>query len=55
MLNRANARARIFEGEEDYEGLARVMAETAERVPMRIVAYCLMPNHWHLVLRPRLR
>ena len=28
------------------------MGAAAERVPMRIVAYALMPNHWHLVLWP---
>jgi len=30
------------------------MAEVQERIPMRILAWCLMPNHWHLVLWPRL-
>lgn len=30
-----------------------VLAETLERLPMRLCAYCLMPNHWHLVLWPR--
>ncbi len=31
----------------------KVMAETMEQVPMRILAYCLMPNHWHLMLWPK--
>ena len=29
-----------------------MLARTLETRPMRIVAYCLMPNHWHLVLWP---
>ena len=33
--------------------LAPALAETLERLPMRLCAYCLMPNHWHLVVWPR--
>lgn len=29
------------------------MATTIQQVPMRLLAYCIMPNHWHLVLWPR--
>jgi putative transposase len=29
------------------------MEESLKFVPMRILGYCLMPNHWHLVLYPR--
>ncbi len=53
MLNRANARARIFENDRDYQGLERVVVETTQRVPIRISAYCIMPNHWHMVVWPR--
>ena len=30
-----------------------MLAETYQRVPIRILAYCLMPNHWHFVLWPK--
>lgn len=50
VLNRANARSRIFERDQDYKALERVIAETAKRIPVRILAYCIMPNHWHMVL-----
>lgn len=53
VLNRANARIRLFEKAGDYEAFEQVMAEARERVPMRILSYCLMPNHWHMVLWPR--
>ena len=53
VLNRANARRPIFESDRDYLAFERIMAEVQERVEMRILAYCLMPNHWHLVLWPR--
>jgi len=53
VLNRANGRMRIFHKPEDYDAFERIVEEAAERVAMRVLAYCLMPNHWHLVLWPR--
>jgi len=50
VLNRANARRRIFERDDDYRAFERTLAEVQERIPMRILAWCLMPNHWHLFL-----
>jgi putative transposase len=52
VLNRANARSRIFEKDPDYEAFKQVIVETAKRTPVRILAYCIMPNHWHMVLWP---
>jgi len=52
VLNRGNAAAPIFLEDADYAAFERAMAETMTRVPMRLLAYCLMPNHWHLVLWP---
>ena len=43
----------IFEKEEGYEVLGRVLQDTVERVEMRLSADCIMPNHWHLVAWPR--
>jgi len=53
VINRGNARAEVFHKPEDYAAFLRVVAEAGLRVPMRVVAYCLMPNHFHLVLWPR--
>ena len=53
VLNRANARATIFQTPEDYAAFERVLQEAVERVGMRVLAYCVMPNHWHLVVWPR--
>jgi putative transposase len=46
VLNRANGKRRIFEHDRDYLAFERVLAEVQERVPMRILAWCVMPNHW---------
>src|SRR5436305_551738 len=53
VLNRANGRLPIFEDEEDYEAFERVLVEAVERTEMRLLAYCVLPSHWHLVVWPR--
>jgi len=53
VLNRAVAREKIFWKPADYEAFETVLQEAGERVPMRLLCYCVMPNHWHLVLWPR--
>jgi REP-associated tyrosine transposase len=52
VLNRGNARDRIFHKEADYVAFEKVLAETQLEVFIRILGYCVMPNHWHLVLWP---
>jgi putative transposase len=52
VLNRGNGRCRLFHKEADYAAFQSLLFEVAEAVPVRILAWCLMPNHWHLVLWP---
>ncbi len=54
VLSRGNARAALFEDEGDYAAFERVLGEAQGRTPMELFAWCLMPNHWHMVLRPRI-
>ncbi|MCE9532247.1 MAG: transposase [Planctomycetes bacterium] len=51
--NRGVARLALFEKNGDYEAFERVIVEAMERQPIRLLGYCLMPNHWHFVLWPR--
>lgn len=53
VLNRGNARQEIFEDDGDYLAFEALLGETAERFRMRLLAYCIMPNHWHMVIWPR--
>ena len=53
VLNRGNARAKVFHKDQDFQAFLDMIAEASLRQPMRILAYCLMPNHFHLVLWPR--
>src|SRR5713101_6226580 len=52
VLNRANARHTLFDKPADYEAFERILAEAQDECPVPLLAYCLMPNHWHLVLAP---
>jgi len=52
-LNRGVARLALFENDGDFEAFERVLVLAVERVPLRILGYCLMPNHWHFVLWPQ--
>jgi putative transposase len=53
VLNRAVGRDRIFKKTSDYQAFENVLRQADAFVPMRLLAYCVMPNHWHLVLWPR--
>ena len=53
VLNRRVGRMTLFEKDADYASFMQVLDEAYEKVHMRVLAYCLMPNHWHLVLWPR--
>ncbi|MBB6443408.1 transposase [Phycisphaera mikurensis] len=53
-MNRGNGRLTIFADDADFLAFEAVLERAAARFPqVEILAYCLMPNHWHLVLRPR--
>jgi putative transposase len=52
-MNRASGRGKLFHDDGDYAAFERVLAEAVARFAVRLCAYCLMPNHWHLVLWPR--
>jgi len=52
VLNRGNARSEVFHKPADFDAFLDAAAESSVRIPMRVLAYCLMPNHFHLVLWP---
>jgi putative transposase len=52
-MNRAVARLPLFQKDADFDAFERVLIEALEKHPTRILAYCLMPNHWHFVLWPK--
>ena len=53
VINRGNGRAEVFRKPEDYAAFLQLLRLAMARVPMRILGYCLMGNHFHLALWPR--
>jgi putative transposase len=52
VVNRAAARRRLFACPDDYELVLETLGQAQRRVPIRILSYIIMPNHWHLALWP---
>ena len=53
VLNRGNGRAQVFHDAADYAAFVELMGLACRRVAMRVLGWCLMPNHFHLVVWPR--
>ena len=53
VINRGNARAEVFHHSDDYQAFLALLQESVAERPLRIIAYCLMPNHFHLLVWPR--
>jgi len=51
-INRGNGGARVFHDSTDYGEFIKLLREAGEHIDMRILGYCLMPNHFHFVLWP---
>lgn len=52
ITQRGNRRQQTFFHDEDYQAYIRLMAEWCSRLKVEIWAYCLMPNHMHLIANP---
>ena len=53
VLNRGNARGTVFHKDGDYLAFLKLLKEASDRISMRLLSFCLMPNHFHWVLWPR--
>jgi len=51
-LNRGNRRQAIFHKAGDYEAFLRLLSQGLEKYPVELFSFVLMPNHWHMILRP---
>jgi len=52
VLNRAVGRATLFRKQGDYAAFEKILRQAVDFVPMRLLAFCLMPTHWHLIVWP---
>ena len=53
VLNRGNAQGEVFHKDGDFASFLDLIAAANERLPLRVLGYALMPNHFHLVLWPQ--
>ena len=51
VMNRGSGFQDIFHGEEFFELFLETVAEACDRFGIEIFAYCLMSNHYHLLVK----
>jgi putative transposase len=52
VTHRGRDRKQVFFADEDYRAYLRILRDETRRNGVSIWAYCLMPNHVHMVLQP---
>lgn len=52
LINRGNGRQQVFHKDQDYQAFVELLGEAGERIPVTLLSYCLMPNHFHLLVKP---
>lgn len=52
VLNRGNNRQDVFLKDADFRAFLNALGDLKERKPFQLFGYCLMSNHFHLLLRP---
>jgi REP element-mobilizing transposase RayT len=50
VMNRGDRREPIFKDDADHRRFLETLAETCGKTDWQVLAYCLMPNHFHLVV-----
>ena len=52
VINRGNNRQDVFRKEADFEAFLKALGELKQRKPFELYGYCLLNNHFHLLVRP---
>jgi putative transposase len=53
VINRGNNRQKVFRKPEDFEAFLKALGDLKKRKPFELYGYCLLNNHFHLLIRPR--
>ena len=53
VINRGNNRQPVFRKPGDFQAFVDAMADLKARKPFELYGYCLLGNHFHLLLRPK--
>ena len=54
LINRGNGQQRVFHKDRDYLAFTDLLADMSDRYAVEVLAWCLMSNHYHLVVRPQI-
>jgi putative transposase len=49
VINRGNGRAEVFHKSQDYKAFLSLLIAAKARHPVKLFAFCLMPNHFTLL------
>lgn len=53
VINRGNNRQNVFRKVGDFQAFLAALGDLKARKPFELYGYCLMSNHFHLLLRPK--
>lgn len=53
VLNRGNARLDVFHKPGDFQEFVDLLGEAVDKAPANVFGFCVMTNHFHLVVRPK--
>jgi len=52
IIDRGNDSQEVFHKAQDYSAFQKLLLVSIQRYPVRLHAYCLIPNHFHLLVSP---
>jgi putative transposase len=51
VLNRASRRVTLFDTHQEYLTFERLLMRRKRKFDVKVFAWCIMPNHWHVVVK----
>ena len=51
VMNRGRRAEKIFYDRQDYVNFVELLEDTCKRWNLRVAAYCLMANHYHILVQ----
>jgi putative transposase len=52
VVNRGVERRKVFFTDRDYQRFVSLLRDGKERAPVKVFGFCVMPNHFHIMIEP---